>query len=306
MLESMLTVGNQVAAMYLIMAVGFILVKLKTVTNEGASQLTKIVLNIVTPCLIINAFLSAFSKEMLKSLALSFILSAAVHIAGILIPKLFFGKCDITDKSVLRMACMYSNGGFMGLPIISAVLGAKGVIYGSVFIVVFNAFIWTHGVATVKGEKAGVKLKAFLNPGIIGISVSLLLFFLDIKLPSFTLNAISLIAGLNTPLAMIVTGAYLAFSNPLKAFADARVYLVCLFKLAVMPAILVGLALLLGADSTVIRALSISAGAPTASMTLLFAANYNKNSALAGGIVAVTTLLCVATLPIVVYLTSLL
>lgn len=307
MFDSLFTVLNQVAAMFIIMAVGFALVKLGKLKKDGAAQINKIVLNIVIPCVIVDAFTTSFRHDMLGELALSFLLAIIIHLAGIIITKLFFNRTKRDDdRTILRMASIYSNCGFMGLPIISAVLGGEGVIYGSIYIVIFNAFVWTHGICTLKGGKTGISLKALFNPGIIGITVSLLIIFLKLNLPNFAVNALSMLADLNTPLAMLITGAYLAYGHPLKAFGDGRLYLVSFLKLLVMPAVLIGVAVLLKADITLIRALAISAGTPTASIVVLFSAEYGKNSSLAGGVIAVTTLLSVLTLPIIVYCTGLL
>lgn len=297
---------NQVIIIFIFVIIGFALFKTKKLTEKGAAQITGIILSIVNPCVIINAFITSFTADMLPSLLKCFAAAILIHIAGIFLGKIVFKSAPEGDKSILQFGLVYSNCGFMALPIIEAVLGQQGVVYGSVYIAVFNCFSWTVGLNSILGKGKGKKIssKVLFNPGVISIAVSMALVLFNIKLPYVVNQPVSMISALNTPLAMMITGSYLASAGLKRAFTDKRTYLISFFRLLVLPALMAVMMYFMGISAEAIKALVISAGAPTASITVLFASTYNKNSSLAGGIIAVTTLLSMITLPALVLLSE--
>jgi len=290
---------TQVVIIFIFVILGYILSKTKKLTDKGTSEITSLVLGVVNPCVIVNAFITSFTLEMLPSLLMCFAVSILIHIIAIFGGKLIFKG---EDNSIIRFAVTYSNCGFMAFPIIESVLGQQGVVYGSVYLAVFNCFVWTHGLGSLIGNQKGKKIspKAFVNPGVIAIIIAMLLVLLNIDLPYVVERPIEMLAGLNTPLAMTVTGAYLASAGLKKAFTDKRSYGVALLRLLVLPVIMAVMMYFMGISPDAIKALLISVGAPTASITVLFASTHNKDISLAGGTIAVTTLLSMITLPVLV------
>lgn len=294
---------NQVIIIFIFVILGYILSKTKKLTDKGTSEITSLVLTVVNPCVIVNAFITSFTLEMLPSLLMCFAASILIHIIAIFGGKLIFkGK----DNPILRFAVTYSNCGFMAFPIIESVLGKQGVVYGSVYLAVFNCFVWTHGLSSLIGNQKGKKMspKAFVNPGVIAIIIAILLVLLKIDLPYIIERPIEMLGALNTPLAMTVTGAHLASAGLKKAFTDKRAYGIAFLRLLVLPVIMTSMMCFMGISTDAIKALIISSGTPTASITVLFASTYRNNVSLAGGVIAVTTLLSMITLPVLVLLSD--
>lgn len=94
----------------------------------------------------------------------------------------------------------YSNSGFIGIPLISGVLGDKGVFYMTAYITVFNLLLWTHGIILM-GDNDGLKgaWKNFLSPAILSIVIGIILFLFQLRLPQFIENPLEMIASMNTP-----------------------------------------------------------------------------------------------------------
>lgn len=303
MLDNFLIVFFQVLTLFLLIALGFIGGKKKIINDGGSKVLSDIVLIFVTPFVIIKSFQREFNLDELKKLLICFGCAIAIHIVSILMVHLIFRGKEESRKKVLRFATVFSNAGFMGLPLQEAVLGADGVFYGSVYVATFNIVVWTYGVLCMSGDKKYLSPKGLLfNPGIIGTTIGLLLFIFSIRVEGVLGNVMSTVASLNTPLPMIVIGFYLSQSKIIDALKDKSVYLVSILRLFVIPLMALGTLWLVGLRETVLISLVIGASAPTAAATTMFATKFGTDTELSVNIVSITTLLSIISMPLLVAL----
>ena len=299
MLSDLMTVGTQVLMLFAMIAIGFVLNKTRMVTEAGVSGMTNTLLWAVTPCLIIETFSRSFDRQLALSLgmfALASLLGTAL--AAVLSTVLFkrFGK----DSAIMTFAGTFSNCGFMGLPLAQALFGAEGVMFASIFVVVFYVTQWTYGYIVLSGGRVNVK-RMLLNPGVLGLAIGLPLFFLPVTLPAPVMQVVNSISGINTPLAMIVIGCHLANTDLLRAFGDKRVYAVCGVRLLLAPALSVVLTWLLPIPylgAVACSVLCIELAAPCAATSVLIGTMCGHDAELPSRCVAVSTLLSVATLPL--------
>ena len=182
-MDAILTVVSKVMVMLIMIVVGYLVTKRGMLTEWGASEITSLLIQIVTPCLIVNSFLTSEDSLTAQELLLSVGTSALAIALSIGLSLCFFRKEPVERKKVLRFAVDFSNAGFMGLPLVEGIVGSKGVMYGSFFIVVFNIFCWTYGFRMMSGgQKMSWKVLLF-NPGIVGLVFALPIYFLDLHLP---------------------------------------------------------------------------------------------------------------------------
>ncbi len=302
MLNNIITVASQALSLFLMMAVGFVLYKIKWFTDTGMQQLTSILLYVATPCVMI----SSLERDFDVSLALQLLFMAAGSViligAAYLLSLLLFRKQESDDRCVLRNAIALSNGGFMGIPLAGAVCGADGVMFASIFVCIFTLYQWVVGYTMMSG-KANIK-KVLLNPGTVGLVIAVLVFIFSVKLPSPVSNAVGMLADLNSPLAMVIIGAHLAKANIIASLKDSRVYAISLLRLVLLP--LAALALLLFIPVPFMLTgkitLLIEFAAPTAATVSMLAGQCNRNSLLASSLVAVTTVLSIITMPLIIAL----
>lgn len=298
MLHSFFTVAEKVAVLFLMISVGFGCSKFRVITQRGAAQITTILMYIVTPCLIVSSLQQTIGTVSMQAIAVTSGVAALSDIVAIATGTLLFRKSEDRRKKVLRFALIYSNCGFMGLPLAQAVLGDQGVVYASVYMSVYNVFVWTHGYAMMSGnEKISLK-KIFLNPGVIGLAVGLPLFAFSVHLPDVIEAPLSGFSSLNTPLAMLVIGTYIAKVNLRDLFLDKDVYWVSFYRLVLVPAVFLGVLWLLRPEPMVLMSCMMLASAPTAANTVLFAAMYGSDVKLASKTVTITTLFSIFTMPI--------
>jgi predicted permease len=196
--------------------------------------------------------------------------------------------------------------GYMALPLCQSLLGSEGVFYCSAGVVAFNILSFVHGIWLMKKgteNDEGFKIKTIiLNPGVLSVAVGLPLFISGLELPQIINGAVTHIANLNTPLAMIFLGTYIANSDLKAMFKQKQNYLVALLKLFVLPSIMFGIFKLIGLSGTIITACMISASVPSATNTVMFAAKYGKDTGVASTVVAFCSLLSVLTIPVMIAL----
>lgn len=301
-MDAFLSVILEVAVILILILVGYFTVKKGMFTKESLGSITSFLLYIVTPCLIVSSFLSAEPGKLDGwTMLLAVVLPALSIVISIAVSYLFFRREPLGRRRVLRFSTVFCNVGFMGIPLVEGIVGSEGVLYGSFFIAVFNIFCWTYGYVMMGGGK--VRLKALLlNPGIIGIAIGLPLYLLNVPVPALIERPVELISALNTPLAMIVVGGYIA-QVKLRAFvSDLAVYKMAVLRLVVAPLLYLALVWLLRPDETLLMSTVIQAATPVAANCVLFAVQYDSDAELASKSVAVSTALSVVTIPLLTVL----
>ncbi len=292
------TVGIQVIILFLMILVGFAITKKGLLTSVGAAQMTNLLLYIVTPCVIISSFESMeFNSKSVGELLIAAGCAVVTHIVGFLLGFLIFRKSERKDKVTLICNCALSNCGFMGIPMAEALLGGHGVFLTSVYIAVFNVFSWTVGYMMFTGGKLNIK-KAVINPGVIGTLIGLIIFFANISLPYPVFSAVKYIAGVNSPLAMVVIGFYLA-TVPLKfQRGDGKMFVSIALRLIAVPLICLALFRLCGIRGELLQACVTPAAAPTAAIVMMFAAKFDGNTNLASKSMSYSHILSIIAMPL--------
>ena len=165
-------IADQVLVMLLLMAAGFFSYKVKIISNEGSKQITNILILLVSPVVIFVSYQRDFDPEMLKGLAQAFgiaLLGFAIAMAGAYLLLRAKGKEGKAALAVERFSVIYSNCGFIGIPLVQALFGNEGVFYLTAVMTAFNILVWTHGLFLFTGgEKFSIKglLKALCSPSI--------------------------------------------------------------------------------------------------------------------------------------------
>lgn len=298
MLQNIITVAGQVGTLFLMMGVGFVLGKLGKLTGHGLSQMSFLLLYIVSPCIIIECFQVEATPALLRELGTGALVTFACYGVYILLTLPLFRRQARDDRDALRFSVVYGNIGFMGVPLVQSILGADAMIYGALSLVAFNLLSWTHGVAVMGGRRALSPRKIVLNPGVIGLAAALVLFLCHITLPSPVGNAVSFLADLNSPLAMVVIGAQMASANLGQAFRRPVLYAASAVRLAVVPALTAVCLLPLGLNPALYCASVILSAAPVAGTTSMFAQQFGRDTKTAAQVITLSTLLSILTLPV--------
>lgn len=305
MLQNIQTVGEQVIILFILIFMGFAAGKRKLLNDTVATGMTNVVLYFVTPCVILNSFQRSYDPAMLLGLFYAAVAAVASHLVSIVLARFAVRDADEKRERVLRFSVVFSNCGFMSLPLQQAILGDNGVFYGAAYIAVFNILAWSYGLYTMSRDKALLSpRKMILNPGVLPVIIGLVLFFASFQFPNIIASPIRYMAALNTPVPMFLIGYYLSQANLAAVAKDLNCYWVMGLRLILSPLISLGLFYLCGLRGGVLIACMIAVCAPVAAMATMFADKFHQDTGLSVGLVSLSTLLSVLTMPVIVGLTQ--
>ena len=298
-----LNVFTQVVILFILIFLGAILTKKGVFTEKGISSMTDMVLLLVTPCVIIKSFIREFDSTTFKKLLISFLIAILSHIGFIILSRVLLRDKNERSQKVLQFGVIFSNCGYMSIPLQQALLGDDGIFYGASYIAIFQIFIWSYGLLLMSGDKKVLSPKKMLiNPGVIGVSIGLIIFLLSIPVPKVIAEPISYIASLNTPLPMMIIGYHLMKSNILEGLRNIKCFFAIGIKLFLFPLLALLVMYLCGVRGTMLISSVISCSAPTAAITTMFSNKYSCDTALSVNMVSISTLLSLISMPILITL----
>ncbi len=293
---------QQMAVLFIIMMIGFWAFKKDMIDSVTSKKLSGIVVNIANPAMILSGVIGDTSQiqgnDLILTVTASIILYVALLAIGTILPKVL----SIPEKSIgtYRVMTIFSNIGFIGFPIISAVYGSSALLYASIFLIPYNVLIYTYGIQMMKqGEKEAFHWKKIINIGVVFCIIAIFIFITNLSLPNWIANTISTLSNLTAPLSMMVIGASFATMNIKKLFCDAKLLLFSAVKLLLLPIIGTLIAKQFIDNYALCGVIMIMLSTPVGSMTAMLAQEYNGDYQLASKGVAITTLLSVLTIPIV-------
>lgn len=298
---------TSVLLLFILIIPGFLLRKAKLAGDYLPKGFTNVILYVTQPALIIVSFIRPYDSNVMKSalgvLAFTFIL----HGIFFLISLAFFNKCESKLKRVYRFGCIFSNAGYMGIPLIMALLGSDAAIYASVYIIGFNFYCWSVGCMIYSGDRSFISpKKMFLNPATIPTYIGLIFFLLPIDsfVPQVLVDALETLRATVAPMSMMLVGMQLADMKLKGAFRDINFFISLFLKLIAFPVI--AWALLKGAslcgiysDDICSIVVLVCAATPSAAATSMFAEKFECDPVTAGKFVSISTLLSVLTIPLV-------
>ena len=287
---------EQLLKMFFIMLLAFICYKIKLVDQNGNRSISNLLLIVVNPLLIITVYQDTkYNPNMVRGLLLAFAAALAAHILGILISTLLIRPSSGPDCSIERFNSMYSNCGFIGIPLVNSILGSSGVFFITAYMVVFNLFTWTHGIILMEKKCSLKNMKeGILSPMFLSTAAAVALFFLRVRIPSVVLDS------MNTPLAMMVAGFSVAQSDLGKMLRNLRIYFISFIKLILIPVLMIAVLKLMSLPSEVATTILIGAACPAATTGTMMAIRYKQNYTYSSELFAMTTVLSVITIPAIV------
>ena len=287
--------------LFLMMIPGFIMRKMKLASDALPLGFTNTILYITQPAMIVIGFFRERDMQILKTAAVVLVLSFLTHVLFLFAVKLFFRGAEKETRKVYRFGTVFANAGYMGIPLISMVLGDEAAIYASVYIVAFNFFCWSFGALIYSEDKSYISpKKMFINAATIPTAIGIIYFVTNVHtviptpVSEFIYDALEMLKNTVAPMSMMIIGMRLADLKLKGAFNDVYLYLGLLAKL-------VGVN-----DMTAFTVSLICASTPVASATCMFAEKFGSDSTSASKFVSISTILSIGTMPIVALLLELL
>ena len=290
---------KQIAQFFIMIIMGYTLVKLKIVKSEDSKVLSMVCLYLIMPCVIINSFLIEFTPEKLKGLGLAVGVAIVIHFVAWVFIRIL-GKV-LNFNPVEKASVMYSNAANMVIPVVMSVLGDEWVLYSSAFVSVQLVLLWTHCKSMLSNEKGFELKKIYTNINLIAIFIGILLFITKIHIPSVLQGTLKSVGGTVAPISMIITGMIMAGAELKKVFSNGRIYLVLFFRMIFFPFIVFMIIYFTGITKVIDNGAMILLVTFIATITQT-AQVYGNNEQYAGAINIMTTIVSIVTMPIMVAL----
>lgn len=297
---------QQIVQLFLMIFMGYLIVKTGLVRDDDSKVLSKIILYLIVPCVIINAFQVDYTTDTVKGLLIAFAASVMTQVILLVVISAAGRRLHLNEVEVASV--YYSNSGNLIVPIVTFILGQEWVLYGCVFMSVQLVFLWTHCKKIISREASYDWKKIILNINMISIFIGVVLFFTKIRLPEIIGNTLASVGTMIGPASMIVTGMLFAGMNLKQIFANKRVYFITFLRLIAVPLIalvlikLSNLASFSADGNKIMLIVFLAIITPSASTVTQMCQVYGNDSKYASAINVMTTLLSIITMPVMVML----
>ncbi len=302
----------QMAVLFVIMLVGYACRKYGIFNDTVVKHLSSLVVNVANPCMILAAAINpgdgVSGHELLVTAILSIIMYIGLIIVAFFVPVIL--KAPKADYGIYMALTVFANIGFMGFPLIKSVYGSDALLYAAIFQLPFNLLVYTYGIYVIcKSEENDAAnsssqgkvnpLRKMLNIGVVGCVIAIILFFIRPTVPYFIEDIFEYIGDMTPPLSMMIIGDSLSKMNFKKLFTNVRILGYSLIKLIIIPIVGTIIARAFGISGVLLGVFMVMLATPAATMNVLLAQEYDSNYQMASEGVAITTLLSIATIPLV-------
>ena len=294
-MELALITAQQVAVLFLLIGTGMVAVKTGVLKLENKQALSNLLVYIIVPAMVVNSYRMEFSAQILHNLLAAFGMSVLSVLLGTVITLLLTARKTGSRMPIFRFACIFSNAAYMGFPLISALFGSEGLLYASAYVTVFNILLWTLGYGLVSGGSSVKEVaRSLVHTPVLGLGI----YLLQIPLPALITQPLELLAGVNTPLSMLITGMLIAAGDVRSIVTDKHIWKLASVRMLLIPAATLALFGVLGFHGTAAQVVTLLECCPAAAITSVFAVQFGHDEHFAAGSVVLTTLLSIITLPL--------
>ncbi len=298
---------NTIITLFILLIAGFIAGKLNIIDETGSKKLSRLIISIGQPFLIISSLIGAkYSVDNLILGLKTFLIGLVVHAIMAFAAYFFCIKFrDIDERKISEFSMIFGNVGFLGFPILESLFGSEGLFMGTFFMISFQIVLWIWGIAILARKREDIKLtpkKILLNYATVPAAIGLAIYALNFNLPAFVYSGSSYLASLCTPISMLITGALLSRRTMKQIFLSPKMYYISLVKLIIIPLLICVIAKLIGMDYMWIVFLTAVSAMPSASTVSMLADLYDISPEYAAQSVGTTSLLSIASMPLVMLL----
>ncbi len=304
-----------VATLTVILAIGFLCRKVGIIDDVASKRLSKLILMVGQPAMIIHSmsnaeYSDANVKMALIMLVLGFVFHAVLAAIGFFMALPYKKVPD--EEKISEFSFMFANCAFIGFPIFEALIGPTGLFMASFLTFSFNVLLWTWGLGIFARGRKDIKLnikKVLLNFGTVPCVIGFIFYLLKapsigVEIPEFLMKGMGYLSNLCTPISVLVTGALIATQSPKKIFGTWKLYYFNVMKLFALPLVvcLISKVLLtvLPFEGLEIYAIFVTAAAalPAASSVTMMSETYGLDSGYSSLVVGTSSLLSVLSLPL--------
>lgn len=299
-----LTVFVQMLALVIMIGAGYVVTRRNLLDDHTATRLSPLIVQLFNPMLVLSSAADAAGEIPLSVLATVALVATGMFATFIVVGMgltPFFSR-DAQQRKLFQLMFVFSNLGFIGIPVVSSILGPEYVVYVTEFLVIYNLIFYTYGVALMEGRFSLASLRSMCNFGNAITLLSLVVLVLGLQLPHFLSTAVSYLGAAASPLALVLVGHSLARASLRDLLTDRTLYLFSVLKLLLLPAAMLVILRLLPLDATLIPLFLVMFGMPVGNMPLMLGTQKGIDCTVCSAGIILSTLLCVVTIPVLMAL----
>ena len=300
------TVFFQMLALLIMIGAGYFVTKKGMLDAHTNNQMSDLIVNIFNPMLVLASAANSVGQISLAAMKLAGIIAVGMFlafiIAGMVLSPLF--EKDRELRKIFQLMFVFSNVGFIGIPVISSIFGAEYVVYVSEFMLVYTLVFYTYGIALMDGKFSKDSLRAMVNPGTIAGLLAMAVILFEIQLPEFLNTAVTYLGNVTSPMALVAVGFALADSDIKKVFCQPRLYLFSVVKLLVLPLLLLPLLRFAVGTSDLLSVCMVMFGMPVGNMPLILGNQRGLDVTACSAAIILSAVLCVLTVPVLLLFTG--
>lgn len=294
------TVFFQMLALLLMIGAGYFAAKKGMLDEHTNNKMSDMIVKIFNPLLIVASAANSVGKISLgamKAAGLIAVLMFVIFILAGMALTPFFEK-DREQRKIFQLMFVFSNVGFIGIPVISSIFGEQYVVYVSEFMLVYTLVFYTYGIALMEGKLSAGSLRSIINPGTISGLLALAIIILGIHLPDFILTAVTYLGNVTSPMALMAVGFALAGSDLKQIFGQPRLYVFSIVKLLLLPLLLLPLLRMVVGGTGLLGVCMVMFGMPVGNMPLILGNQRGMDVTACSAAIILSTVLCVLTVPV--------
>ncbi len=294
------TVFFQMLALLIMIGAGYYVTKKGMLDAHTNNQMSDLIVNLFNPLLVLASAANSVGKISLDAMKLIGIIAVGMFLAfilaGMILSPLF--EKDKEQRKIFQLMFVFSNVGFIGIPVISSIFGEQYVVYVSEFMLVYTLVFYTYGIALMDGQFSKSSLRAMANPGTVSALLAMAVIIWGIQLPEFLKTAVAYLGNVTSPMALVAVGFALAESDLKKIFCQPRLYAFSAVKLLVLPLALLPLLRLAVPNADLLAVCMVMFGMPVGNMPLILGNQRGLDVSSCSAAIILSTILCVLTVPV--------
>ncbi len=296
------------ATLFILVIIGYVAGKLGYLGGNFDRQLSRLVINITCPALILSSAMTGElpDREFILPLLLISVITYAV-LTGIAMTLPRYLTKNKEEEGVIGFALLFGNVGFMGYPVVASIFGHEAVFYAAVLNVVNTFAVFTIGTILITGknnvEDSRFQKKVLYSTPMLAAYLTMAIVALEINnIPSFVSQPLTMLGNITVPAALLIIGSSMSQLSFRKMVGNYTVYVTSLFRLLLLPIGIYYLCLFLGFSSFVVNINTLVIAMPVATYGTILCLKYEKDTTLITEITFITTLFSMLTIPLLVML----
>ncbi len=297
---------QQMGVIVILVSIGIYLEKKGIVDKLTSPKLSAIVVDVCNPALIMASILSgnitATHKDLINAVILGAVFYVVLMILGFILP--FILRSQKTNRRFYNLMTVYTNIGFLGIPVAKAILPENAILYVIVLNIFYSVLFYTHGISILSSEHGKISLRSILNPGTIMAVLSLVVFWFGIELPPIISNTIQYTGNATIFLSMALLGVSIARSHILDYLTDLRIWAYIGLRMILLPILIVPVMSALKFDTVAIQAMCLMASVPVGNLPMIQAEKIGEDTRILSSAIALSTIVSMITIPLLLSLSS--